>query len=381
MITRRKAFQTALAAASGASFLLKSADAGEGSPRLIYRQREPDNLETDFSGIRSLITPNESFYVRSHFATPPELNPTSWKLTVEGAVERSLDWGLNDLAGLPQQTRVAVMECAGNGRVFLTPAAGGVQWELGGVGNAEWKGVRLSDVLAKAGVKGSAVEILFEGADKGGVANTPKPVEPITFARSLPLKKALADEVLLVTQMNGEPLPMSHGGPLRLLVPGYYGMASVKWLKRIVAIEKPFTGYFQTVDYAVWGKLGDEPVRQPLYEMTVKSEIARPVVGETVASGKTYKVAGMAWTGDAEVTNVEFSPDGGRTWVPTKLTSEAKRFTWRSWECDWTPQQSGKQVLMSRATDSRGNVQPSAHDGNNGAYVIHHTLPIYVFVT
>lgn len=348
--------------------------------RLIYRQREPDNLESDFSALREYITPNDSFYVRSHFATP-QLNAASHVIRVEGAVERPFELPVSELAGMAQRKQMATLECAGNSRVFLVPPAAGVQWELGAVGNAEWSGVPLAAILQRAGVRNGAVEVLLEGADSGALRTDPKPEGAVKFARSLPLAKALKPEVLLATHMNGQPLAASHGAPVRAVVPGYYGMASIKWLQRIVVLNEPFTGYFQTVDYAVWKNVNGTPQRKPLLDMTVKSAVSRPVVNEVLTAGATYKVRGWAWTGDADITNVEVSGDGGRSWAVASLTGPAARFTWRAWEYDWkVPAQTGRVMLMSRATDSLGNTQQAAHDASTGNYVIHHTLPVPVVI-
>jgi DMSO/TMAO reductase YedYZ molybdopterin-dependent catalytic subunit len=359
---------------------IAAGEAKGAGARLLYRQRQPDNLEADFSALTDRVTPVESFYVRSHFPVPSG-RAESWVIQVEGAVERPLELPVSELRGMRQQTVMATLECAGNSRVFLSPAAAGVQWELGAVGNAEWSGVSLSEVLNKAGVKAGAVEVLLEGADEGVLRNDPKPEGAVPFGRSLPLKKAMRPEVLLATGMNGSALTPAHGYPVRAVVPGYYGMASIKWVKRIVVLTEPFEGYFQTVDYGYWAKLGGAPVRKPLYDMAVKSAIAKPSVDEVVPSGARYLVQGWAWTGDADVTNVEFSPDGGRSWIPASLEGEPQRFVWRRWTLDWTvPSEGGERILMSRATDSLGRVQASAHDPAYGNYVIHHTLPIRVQV-
>jgi DMSO/TMAO reductase YedYZ molybdopterin-dependent catalytic subunit len=352
----------------------------KSSQRLIYRQREPDNLESDFSAMESFLTPNKAFYVRSHFPVPP-WNPASWSLQVDGAVKQTQKIGWEAFQNLPKTKVIATLECAGNSRVFLSPAAAGVQWELGAVGTAEWSGVRLKDVLQAAGVAETAVEVLLEGADGGAVRNEPKPEGRIAFARSIPLSKAMTEDVLLATHMNGQPLAASHGAPVRAVVPGYYGMSSIKWLQRISVLTEPFGGYFQTVDYGIWKNVNGHPVRKPLWEMTVKSAISRPSVGDTLAAGKSANLQGWAWTGDAEITKVEVSVDGGKTWSETNLADQKQKFAWRQWQFNWeVPNMSGKYVLMSRATDSKGNVQPAAHDPLTGNYVIHHTLPINVYV-
>ena len=215
---------------------MKANDATNGT--LITRSAEPANLEMPFSSLEDFVTPNERFYVRCHFPIP-EIDPAAWSLKVEGAVDRALELKLADLRALPQHTIMATMECAGNGRSFLQPKAKGVEWDLGAVGNANWTGVLLRDVLEQAGVRDDALEVILEGADRGEIKEPPRPAGEISYARSLPLAKALGD-VLLALELNGEPLTPSHGFPLRAVVPGWFGMASVKWLERILVSATPF---------------------------------------------------------------------------------------------------------------------------------------------
>ena len=217
---------------------------------MIIREKEPANLEMPFGELEGFYTPNERFYIRSHFPVP-EVDLATWRLRIEGAVREAREWSLNDLRRLPATTLSATLECAGNSRVFLVPKVKGTQWELGAVGNAEWTGVSLGEILRAAAVKEGAREVILEGADRGKISDPPKPAGEIHYARSIPLGKALED-VLLAYEMNGEALPPFHGFPLRAIVPGWYGMAAVKWLQRIVVIEQPYNGYYQTVDYALW---------------------------------------------------------------------------------------------------------------------------------
>ena len=221
---------------------------------------------------------------------------------------------------MPSETVAVTLECAGNSRIFLDPKAGGVQWELGAVGTAEWTGVPLKTILEKAGVRDSAVEVVLEGADRGEIKDPPKSPGEISFSRSLPVEKALTDNILLAYEMNGERLAPEHGFPVRAVVPGWYGMAWVKWLERIVVTEEPFTGFFQTADYSYWVKEdGLPPQMIPITEMQVKSEIARPAMHEIVAANSSYKIKGAAWSGDAKVSKVEISTDGGKKWHEAKL--------------------------------------------------------------
>jgi len=347
---------------------------------LIIRQKEPDNLETPFDQLDSFLTPTELFYILSHFPAP-RLELVSYRLRIDGAVRNPLSLSYSELREMPSETRVAILECAGNGRVFLVPHAAGAQWELGAVGNAEWTGVPLRALLGRAGLEGDACEIVLEGADQGTPAEPPIPPGPISYARSLPRDKSLQPEVLIAYQMNGRDLPLEHGYPVRAVVPGHYGMASVKWLTRIYAIREPFRGYWQTSDYGYWDYVDGKPVRRALGEMKLKSEIARPRVYETLAPNQVYTVSGAAWAGETEVTEVTVSTDGGQTWAEAEFLDPAQRHAWRRWKFDWlTPKKPGQYTLLARAKDANGNVQPDQHDQNYGSYVINHHLPIEVFV-
>ena len=354
--------------------------AEEGRQSLITRERSPENLETPFSSLHTLVTSNEQFYVRSHFAVP-QLDSKTWRLKVEGTVKTPLELSLQDLIKMPSRTVPATLECAGNNRVFLVPAARGAQWGLGAISNAEWTGVPLFDVLQRAGISPQSVEVILEGADSGEIKESPKPTGAIHYARSLPLDRARQPEVLLAYQMNGKELPASHGFPLRAVVPGWYGMASVKWLTRLVVVEKPFNGYFQSVDYALWERPHGIPTRVPITEMQTKAQIARPDLHEVVAAGSVYRVFGAAWTGDSDIAKVEFSEDGGKTWTLTQLLEKPVRHTWSFWEYRWSvPTSPGKYALMARATDKRGNVQPMQRQPDLENYVITHVIPVEIEV-
>jgi len=332
-----------------------------------------------FSSVRSWITPNEQFYVRCHFPIP-EIEVEDWQLKIEGAVASPLALSLKDLRTLPQHTISAAMECAGNGRSFLQPKVKGVAWDLGAIGNAEWTGVRLADVLERAGVRDGAVEAILEGADKGEIKEAPKPPGEIHYARSVPVAKARKD-VLLAFAMNGAPLTPSHGFPLRAVVPGWFGMAAVKWLQRIVVSEKPFHGYYQSIDYTYWQDHGGSPALVPLQEMRVKAQIVRPSMGEIVAAGSAYRVHGAAWSGEEELARVEVSTDGGASWSPAQLLGDAAKNAWRFWEFTWqTPMEPGNYTLIARATDSAGETQPRDRVTGYGTYMINHWLPIEVQV-
>jgi DMSO/TMAO reductase YedYZ molybdopterin-dependent catalytic subunit len=350
------------------------------SAGLIIRQKEPRNLESPFDQIDSYLTPTALFYIRSHFPIP-KLDRASYRLRIDGAVRRPFALSYEELRSMRSETQVATLECAGNSRVFLVPQVQGAQWELGAVSNAEWTGVPLRALLERAELQEDVCEIVLEGADRGTPKEEPVPPEPISYAWSLPRAKAIQPEVLIAYQMNGRDLSPDHGFPVRAIVPGHYGMASVKWLTGIRAVREPFHGYWQTTDYAYWASMDGKPVRRPLGEMKLKSEIARPRVYETLVPNRIYTVSGAAWAGDTDVTEIAVSTDGGRSWAEAEFLDPVRRHAWRRWKFDWlTPKEPGQYTLLARAKDAGGLIQPDRHDQNYGTYVIDHSLPIEVFV-
>jgi DMSO/TMAO reductase YedYZ molybdopterin-dependent catalytic subunit len=381
VLARREFLQAALGAApllAGVS-LGASAQTRGTHPGLIVRESEPENLEFPFATLDSFITPNEQFYIRNHFPAP-RLDVRTWRLRVEGAVERPLEVSYDELVKLPSRKTTALLECAGNSRVFLTPKVRGVAWQAGAVGNAEWTGVPLAAVLERAGVLPSAVEVVLEGADRGEVKDDPKSPGVIAFSRSLPLAKARQPEVLLAYRMNGAELPAAHGYPLRAIVPGWYGMASVKWLTRLVVVDQPYHGFFQSLDYTYFKRLHGLPSQVPITELQVKAAIARPAFHEVLPAGKTCRVFGAAWTGESEIASVKVS-DGGKEWADARLLGEAVPHAWRLWEYEWhTPSRPGRYTLMARATDKKGRTQPMQHDPDRRTYQISHVLPVEVEV-
>ena len=350
-------------------------------PGVISRLRNPDNLEFPFPTLDTFLTPNEQFYVRNHFEIP-HLDAKSWRLRIEGDVEKPLELSYDELRKFESRTVTALMECAGNSRVFLKPPQLGVRWEQGAVGTAEWTGVPLVEVLRKAGIKEGAVELICVGADQGKL-DPPDPKTPgvIPYARSLPLAKARQPEVLLVYRMNGRDLSPSHGFPVRLVVPGWYGMASVKWLTRLRVTDRPFHGFFQTFQYTIWQRRDGLPDLVPVTALDVKAQIARPALQELVPPGQKYRVFGAAWAGEADVTRVELSTDGGKRWSDARFLDKPVRYAWRLWEYTWaTPKQPGQYTLLARATDSHKRVQPMQRDEDRRDTMITHVQPIVVTV-
>lgn len=346
---------------------------------MIVREKNPVNLEMPFGSVGSFITPVDRFYVRCHFPIP-EISESSWRLKIAGDIRQELELTMEDLRGMESRTITSFMECAGNGRTYLEPQRGGAQWESGAVGNAVWTGVPLAALLERAGLKASACDIILEGADEGEIKEPPKPAGKFRYARSLPVSKAM-DDVVLAYAMNHAPLTPAHGFPLRAIVPGWYGMAAVKWITTITVSPTPWSGYFQTIDYAYWEQGPGGPALIPITTARIKSQMARPEFAETVPAGRPYRIHGAAWTSAAEVVRVEISTDGGKTWEDACLTGESLRNAWRLWDYHWNvPAQAGRTIVMSRATDSTGRIQPASHHDDRGNYLIHHCLPIEVTI-
>ena len=345
----------------------------------IVRSEEPLNLEMPFETTDNFITPTKSFYVRTHFPIP-KIDRDAWWLHVEGEVEKPFAIDYEELLKLESLTVPVTLECAGNNRNFLEPKVKGVQWGLGAVGTAEWTGVPLSILLNRAVVRSSAREVILEGADHGMLDDPKSPPGGLRFSRSVSLEKARGD-VLLAYRMNGNDLPAEHGFPVRAIVPGWYAVASIKWLQRIIVTDQPFAGYYQTLDYAYWKRRGDIGELTPLTEMQVKAEIAKPLQSDKVPANSTVRIHGAAWASGSEIIRVEVSTDGGSTWKEATLLGESKPNAWRFWEFNWkTPTAPGKQTLVARATDSLGQTQSADRDPDRGTYMINHLLPITVEV-
>jgi DMSO/TMAO reductase YedYZ molybdopterin-dependent catalytic subunit len=335
----------------------------------------PENSETPLHSLRSWVTPTPWFFVRNHFDVPARILG-DWRLRVSGCVERPAEWTLGDLADLPERTVFCTMECAGNGRSFLQTRVPGVHWGAGAIGHAEWTGVSVSHLLKMAGLHSDAMEVVFWGADQGSEPDHPAPMH---FARALPLAKALDADTLLVTRMNGEILNAAHGYPIRLLVPGWYGVASVKWLTHVEVINRPFDGYYQTKKYVIQRSASNGPETVPVGAMAVKAEILRPASGAVLGLG-TNRLFGVAWAGEHAVTRVDVSTDGGKSWSEAELTGLRAPYSWTLWEYLWEVAIPGEYSLLSRAVSADGRMQPADHDPLLGGYMIHFSRPLRVTV-
>jgi len=334
----------------------------EAQEKLVIVKREPLNAEAPVGALRERLTPAGQFYVRNNFPLPG-VSQDGWRLRVGGAVESPFELTWEELRTLPARSVTTTMECAGNNRTGFAPLPTGEPWGVGAVSTAIWRGVSVRDVLDRAGVRTSAIEILFEGADSGkreGHAG------PVAFARSLPTAKALDPDMLLAYEFNGASLPTLHGGPVRLVVPGWYGMASVKWVVRIAALEEPFSGHFQVERYVldVPGSSAVEPVR----EMRVKSLITSHSSGDVLPRGKIV-ISGKAWSGRGKIVRVDVSTEGEGGWQPAVLVGDNVPYTWQEWEYEWAPPRAGRYVLRTRATDEGGDTQPDVATWNRLGYV------------
>jgi DMSO/TMAO reductase YedYZ molybdopterin-dependent catalytic subunit len=311
--------------------------------------------------LRYPITPVGLHYLLIHYDVPV-VEPEAWQLRIRGRRELVLD--LDELRARPAVELAVTMECAGNGRARLEPRPVSQPWLLEAVGTARWRGTPLKPLLEEAGVDG-AVEVLFTGLDRGVEGG-----EEQAFQRALPLEDALRDEVLLAYEMNGEPLPPQHGFPLRLVVPGWYGMTNVKWLERIELLEQPFAGYQNSWSYRL--RQTEDEEGEPLSRMQPRSLLIPPGVPEfmtrdrTVAAGEVL-LAGRAWSGIAPVASVEVSADAGATWAPAELEPEGEPWAWRGWSFGWNAEP-GEHMLCSRARDEAGNEQPAEPPWNLGGY-------------
>jgi sulfite oxidase len=330
---------------------------------------------SELTGLDGLYTPNRTFFIRSHMGPPPSIDKSAWRLTIDGMVERPLQLSLDDLRKMERVEVPAVLQCSGNGRYFFGEAfpnashPAGAQWLYGGVSHGRFAGVRVRDVLHRAGLKSGARFSNNSGLDNPLLPTTPKVV------RGIELEKLLNPDTIIAYEMNGEPLPYYHGFPARLLVPGWAGDHSVKWLAHMNISDTITKGFWTAVGYRYPNKLGPpgkgvKPQDEhPVTALNVKSLIVSPLDGASVREGVPTTVRGVAWSGDgAYARRVEVSVDGGRSWRDAELGESPGRFGWRTFTLRWTPS-AGSATVMARATDNRGAVQPHVSPWNPGGYM------------
>lgn len=335
-----------------------------GKEKLIVRSPRPINLETPLKELTSDLTPNELFYVRNNY-DGPEMDPVQYVLRVDGEVENPLTLRLDDLRRMEQITQTITLECAGNGRGFYTPRAPGIQWEHGAVGTAVWRGVRLADVLRMARPRPTARHVVPNGND---VPPTPQAPD---FVRSHPLSKGMDPHTTIALEMNGRPVPHLHGGPVRLIVPGWIGSASIKWLTHVTLADKEWGGPFMQRSYRS-PRVDDPSQTYSLQSLECKSVIVNPLDGGQLPPG-SHTLVGFAWAGEGTIVAVDVSTDGGQSWKPAALVGEEHRYAWRRWEYAWEAR-SGQHTIMARASDSLGRFQPTSRPRDPQGYrwnVIH----------
>ncbi len=337
--------------------------------------KKPLNAETPISALRSWITANKAFFDRNQGDIPEkQIDLHEWKLSIDGEIENPLELDFATLLKMPKAIAANTLECSGNSRSLLKEKSYGNPWTIGGVGNAVWGGVWLKDVLAMAGVKETASHVAFGGFDK------PLGKAQIKFIRSIPLEKALTS-TLLVYEMNGEPLPLNHGYPLRGLALGWTGASSVKWLNRITLLEKQYEGFFMDNVYRVFAKDQDKKTGEVVKEIQLKSIIFQPQIGEKLEPGEIV-ILGAAYGGEKDVDKVEISVNGGSIWHQADFIGPHEPYAWRHWQYVWEVKDSGDYTILSRATDSKGQQQPMQATwnklgyGNNG--VLEHGVTVTI---
>jgi DMSO/TMAO reductase YedYZ molybdopterin-dependent catalytic subunit len=347
-----------------------------GKKPLIKMSYRPPNYETPLEHFRTAITPNDAFFVRYHLADIPEVDAKTWKLALGGdGANGQAELSLDDLKALPAAEIVAVNQCSGNRRGLFQPHVPGVEWGYGAMGCARWKGARLKDVLDKIGVKKEAIEVVFNGADKGAVDKTPD------FVKSIPVWKAIEDTTLIAYEMNGAPLPHFHGFPARLVVPGWTGTYWMKHLTSINAVTKPESGFWMNPAYRL--PLGKFPLvarftsqetatNTPITEMVVNSLIASHDDGASVQANSPVNIGGIAWDGGYGIRVVEVSTDNGETWLQAKLGEDLGRYAFRTWSFIVVPKAKGKQSVVVRASNAIGQTQTAALIHNPAGY--HHNV-------
>jgi DMSO/TMAO reductase YedYZ molybdopterin-dependent catalytic subunit len=339
---------------------------------MILQRTRPPLLETPMEVFdRGVFTPNDQFYVRWHWAViPTSVDATSFRLAVRGHVNQVLSLSIDDLLKMPRVDLAAVNQCSGNSRGFYSPRVPGAQWAHGAMGNARWTGVRLKDVLDRAGVKSGAVQVRFTGLDEPVVPEAPR------FRKSLDIDHARDGEVMIAFAMNGEQLPLLNGFPLRLIVPGWYSTYWVKMLSDIEVLDRKDDNYWMATAYTIPDTPhanitpGQTDVRMvPISRMVPRSFFTNIADGASLPAGAGQTIRGIALGGDAGVAKVELSIDDGRTWQPTTLDEDYGKYSFRRWQTNIPPLLKGDHSLMVRCTNLAGDVQPASPNWNNSGFM------------
>ncbi|GAE34485.1 sulfite oxidase [Halalkalibacter akibai] len=337
-------------------------DSIKSNPTRKTHSLTPENKETPISFVQTDVTSAKFFYLRNHFSYPSFTYQNHW-LSISGLVDIPMLFSMQDIRKLPSKKIKVVLECAGNKRSLFQPKVFGEQWEKGGMSHGYWKGVSLLTLLQMTGIKKEVKEVIFESHDMG---TQPSTDQPLPYSRSLPLNKAIHPDTILAYEYNNEPIPYKHGFPLRLIVPNWYGMASIKWLKHIKLADKEFGGHFQTKDYVFYPHVNNDNDSFPVTVQNVNSSIQQPTDLQILSTGK-IQITGIAWTGKGYISKVEISTDGGITWS-NALLKKKESYGWVSWSFEWVVWQTGEYTLLSKATDSHGRVQPESPFWNRKGY-------------
>lgn len=348
-----------------------------GKKPLIKLAYRPPNYETPIDYFKTPFTPNDAFFVRYHLAVIPEIDAATWRLKIGGeGIASPLELSLADLKAFEPVEINAVCQCSGNRRGLFEPHVPGVEWGVGAMGNAKWKGARLKDILARAGVKENVKEIVLNGADSAVLDQTPD------FVKSLPIGKAMEETVLVAYEMNGEPLPHWNGFPARIIVPGWTATYWMKHIVDITAVNQPFDGFWMKSAYRI--PAGAFPLTSrfptqetaantPITEMVVNSLIVSPAQGTHIKAGSAVEMSGIAWDGGHGINAVEVSSDGGRTFAEAKLGEDHGRFAFRPWSHRFTaPKKKGPLEVMASARNAIGQTQVSKLILNPAGY--HHNV-------
>jgi sulfane dehydrogenase subunit SoxC len=383
-VSRRRFLQTLAAAGAAAAFSGRSIPKARAqtAPTTVIKPT-PKELFNDFGSNkemrwenmyeRGFVVPNELFFVRNHTRTPV-VDAKQWRLKLEGSgIQKPIELSYDEVLSLPSVSVIRYIECAGNGRSFFEAAYGkkadGTQWKLGAVGVAEWTGVPLAEILDRAAIKKSATDVMPEGLDD------------LKVRRPLSVAKATEADTLLVYAMNGQPLPADHGFPVRMLVPGWIGVANIKWVGRIEVSEKPLFSNWNTDTYVLIGPdyKPEPPAKGPiLSNQNIKSALELPWGGEVSAARRL--VRGRTWSPFGKIAKVEYSLNQGKSWQTTRLREANVGAAWVRWDFDWEPKP-GKHTIRVRATDEKGNTQPDTVPFNQQGYLYNAVVDHPITVT
>jgi sulfoxide reductase catalytic subunit YedY len=338
---------------------------------LILLTSRPPQLETPLHYFKELITPNNALFVRWHLADIPErVDLNEWRLRIGGNTDRELELSMYDLKKFERATYTAVIQCSGNGRSFFEPKIAGGQWQNGAMGNVTWSGARLKDILKQAGIRANSVDVVFDGLDSGPLPKVPD------FLKSLPVDKAVEDDIMIAYEMNGEPLTMLNGFPARLIVPGWYATYWVKALRGITVATKKYEEFWMKPAYRIPDNPcacvppGSKPDRTaPITRMNTRSLVIEPAAGTSLKVNRAVDIMGIAFSGGYSIKDVIVSVDGGKTWREARCGRDMGRYSWIQWSHTWKPDKKGKYTIMARAANSIGESQPFESLWNPSGYM------------